>query len=728
MRRSMLTAIGVCVLIIGTALPVAAQTDSLLAATPINASSASNWQINHAEAELQAAGELVVKEIDLTTAALAYDSHTDRIYASVPASSALYPNSIAVIDPGSASIESTYGVGSDPGLMAISDDGEWLYVFLNGQSEMLRWHVPTRTPDIRFTVGEGPSLEGEPGIPYVAADLAVVPGQSESVAVVSGPPGSYPDLLAIYADGDPLPDDVPFSGSLVIEFGEDPSLLYAFTRNSSRALLKRFNVSDTGVTLLDETEDVLEGGRSPVDIEHDAGLLYSTSGKVLDGEVPEEVGSFFSVDLRLFRGVIVVEPSAVDNVTYFIKDTETVGLSVQLLTFDQTTTNPLSSYPVAGSEGLPSHLVRTGARELAYRTTAGQVFLLEVPLLIAGVVTDRHSGDLVGGICVDASPYGSPDVIVAVAETNSSGVFSIAVPAGVYQVSYVDCQSWDYAAEWYGTTTIEPVDTTVGDADASMALTTGSMTGLVDKSQGLWALSRPRSDIVEEFYYGNPGDYPFVGDWNCDGVDTPGLYRQSDGYVYLRNSNTQGIADIKFFFGNPGDVPLAGDFNGDGCDTVSIYRPSNQTFYIINKLGENDGGLGTADLAYVFGNPGDKPFVGDFDADGVDTVGLHRETTGLVYFRNSHTQGNADNQYIFGDPGDKLVAGNFSGFWVETPAVYRSSDRTFYIRHTNTQGNADRWQLWDFTGPTWHPVAGVFGLASDGFLSMDTRNQIQRSD
>jgi len=49
------------------------------------------------------------------------------------------------------------------------------------------------------------------------------------------------------------------------------------------------------------------------------------------------------------------------------------------------------------------------------------------------------------------------------------------------------------------------------------------------------------------------------------------MYRESDGYVYLRNSNTQGIADIRSFFGNPGDIPIVGDFDADGCDT-SIYR------------------------------------------------------------------------------------------------------------------------------------------------------------
>jgi hypothetical protein len=375
--------------------------------------------------------------------------------------------------------------------------------------------------------------------------------------------------------------------------------------------------------------------------------------------------------------------------------------------------------------------VGCSAIDAAANTASGsfKVTIIPGPQPISGVVTDRHTGDGIGGVCVGVWPFGDPDTLISEVETSASGSFEVLVPIGEYQVSYVDCEWWDYAAEWYGTDTeILPVTVAVGGADASMALTTGSMTGLVDMSRGLWALSRPRTEWVHEFYYGNPGDYPFVGDWDCDGVETPGLYRQSDGYAYLRNSNTQGVADIKFFFGNPGDVPLAGDFNGDGCDTVSIYRPSNQTFYIINKLGSGDQGLGAADFSYVFGNPGDKPFVGDFDADGIDTVGLHRESTGLVYFRNSHTQGNADNQYIFGDPGDKLVAGNFSGFWRETPAVYRSSDRTFYIRHTNTQGNADRWELWDFTGPTWHPVAGVYGLSSGGFLSMETRDRIQRSD
>jgi VCBS repeat-containing protein len=245
---------------------------------------------------------------------------------------------------------------------------------------------------------------------------------------------------------------------------------------------------------------------------------------------------------------------------------------------------------------------------------------------------------------------------------------------------------------------------------ATVTLQTGGIhtVGLVDPAQGKWYLYDEAGVQQKTFFYGNPGDFPIYGDWDCDGEETPGMYRQSDGFVYLRDSNTQGIGDIRFFFGNPGDIPLAGDFNGDGCDTVSIYRAPEQRFYIINELGKNEGGLGEAEFSYVFGNPGDKPFVGDFDGDGIETVGLHRESTGLVYFRNSHTQGNADNQFIFGDPGDRLVAGDWTGDGVFTPALFRPSNTTMFFRYTNTQGNADA--QWVGGQSPWLPVSGDNGL------------------
>ena len=151
-------------------------------------------------------------------------------------------------------------------------------------------------------------------------------------------------------------------------------------------------------------------------------------------------------------------------------------------------------------------------------------------------------------------------------------------------------------------------------------------------------------------------------------------------------------------------MPIAGDFNADGCDTVSIYRPSEQRFYIINQLGTNNDGLGAAEYSFIFGNPGDKPFVGDFNGNGQDTIGLHRESTGLVYFRNTNTTGIADNQFYFGDPGDRFFAGDWTGDGIDSPGLFRPSTTYIYLRHTNTQGNADE-EWWAGLSP-WLPVAG----------------------
>jgi hypothetical protein len=180
-----------------------------------------------------------------------------------------------------------------------------------------------------------------------------------------------------------------------------------------------------------------------------------------------------------------------------------------------------------------------------------------------------------------------------------------------------------------------------------------------------------------------------MGDWDCDGVDTPGLYRQSDGFVYLRNSNTQGVADIKFFFGDPGDVPLAGDFDGDGCDTVSIYRPSEARFYVIDELGSNGGGLGAAAYSFLFGNPGDVAFVGDWDGDGIDTPGLRRPSDGFVYLRHTNTQGVANVSFFYGNPGDVVFAGDWDADGGDSIGLYRPSNGAVYLRNVLSTGVAN---------------------------------------
>jgi hypothetical protein len=63
-----------------------------------------------------------------------------------------------------------------------------------------------------------------------------------------------------------------------------------------------------------------------------------------------------------------------------------------------------------------------------------------------------------------------------------------------------------------------------------------------------------------EYFYGNPGDLVFAGDWDNDGDDTLGLYRPSNGTVYLRNTNTTGNADIAYQAGGSNHKPTAGAY------------------------------------------------------------------------------------------------------------------------------------------------------------------------
>jgi hypothetical protein len=208
---------------------------------------------------------------------------------------------------------------------------------------------------------------------------------------------------------------------------------------------------------------------------------------------------------------------------------------------------------------------------------------------------------------------------------------------------------------------------------------------------GIWSLW----DQIEwpatkaSFYYGNPGDIPFMGDWDADGIETPGLFRQSDGYVYVRHTNTQGNADITFFFGNPADVPLVGDFDGDGRDSVSIWRPSQARVYIIDELGEDGKGLGAANYFFELGDGSLQPFVGDFDGDGVDTIGFYDPSEGLVHLRNSNSAGPADVSFRYGNAGDRILVGDWDGDGDDTVGRYAQSAGHLYLNFTNTSEPAD---------------------------------------
>ena len=205
-------------------------------------------------------------------------------------------------------------------------------------------------------------------------------------------------------------------------------------------------------------------------------------------------------------------------------------------------------------------------------------------------------------------------------------------------------------------------------------------TGVFRPSNGVIFLKNSNTTGIADLglNYGLPGDYPVVGDWDGNGTVTIGIYR--NGSFYLRNSNTNGFADVVFPFGLPGDQPLAGDWDGNGVDTVGVYR--NGTFYL-----RNSNSSGNAEISFGLGNPGDVGIAGDWNHDGMDTTGVFRPSNGVIFLKDQNTTGFADVALNYGLPGDQPVIGDWNNDGTDTIGVYRNG--TFFLRNSNDNGFAD---------------------------------------
>lgn len=241
--------------------------------------------------------------------------------------------------------------------------------------------------------------------------------------------------------------------------------------------------------------------------------------------------------------------------------------------------------------------------------------------------------------------------------------------------------------------------------------------GVLDPRSASWLLLGA-DGMPNAFTYGDTGDTPLMGDWDCDGIETVGLWRPSGPRVFLRNSNSAGDAVVDYNYRYDGAVPIVGDFDGDGCATVSFHIPGEARVLLFNTpedLVENAAEETTIpfDTTYAFGDTGDLAFVGDFDGDGIDTIGLFRPSTGMFYLKNSHSEGPADIEFAFGAVGDIPIAGDWTDQdGIDSVAVYRPSTGTFFIRYTNTAGPAD--ETLEFGVIDAFPVAGAFGLDRSG--------------
>jgi hypothetical protein len=213
-------------------------------------------------------------------------------------------------------------------------------------------------------------------------------------------------------------------------------------------------------------------------------------------------------------------------------------------------------------------------------------------------------------------------------------------------------------------------------------------------------------------HYGVAGDIPVMGDWDGDGDSTIGVVRftpTASGAVvytwYLRNTNSAGPATVTpFVFGTVkfvavdqlGTIPIVGDWDGDGVDSIGVMTYDAALDGPMRWRVRNANTAGPADTTVAYSRGRDQPIVGDWDGDGVDSIGVVRGDRWLL--RNAVAGGAANLSFVYGSASymELPVPGDWDGNGTDTPAVLRNvpaaDDEGGYerwlFRNSNSGGNA----------------------------------------
>lgn len=316
-----------------------------------------------------------VRRIPLFATDVVFERNSGKLYASVPSKAGATGNSIARLDPVTAQLESTVFVGSEPGKLALSDDGQALYVSLDGTAAVRRFNLPTQTAGLQFPLSD---LAGN-AEPLFVKDMAVAPGNPNLVAVSRRNTTGSPDFegVAVYDNGVKRPLTTPrHTGSDFIGFNTSSTTLFGFSAGGGG--LQKMSIGPSGVTVTNTTSVNTPGG----DFKIDQGLMYLPFGQTYNAETGLLVGTF---TLSGPGSSLSVEPdSSVGRVYFLTGDTgfdDFVPRTYTIRAFSQQTFVPVGTLDITNVTGRPTSLIRWGANGLAFGTSTGQFYLIQTTLV-----------------------------------------------------------------------------------------------------------------------------------------------------------------------------------------------------------------------------------------------------------------------------------------------------------------------------------------------------------
>ena len=308
--------------------------------------------------------QLQVNTLNLTTNDLVYDSVTNKIYVSIPSANGSNGNSIGVINPNTYLLENTIFIGSEPTILAISDNGQYIYSGFSGSSTVRRFDVASQTAGLQFSLGSDSSTGS-----YYAEDIEVMPSQPTTIAISRKNNGFSPrhEGVVIYDNNVMRPTTTPdHTGSNRIEFTSQNSLI-GYNNETTEFGIRRLSVNSSGVSNVSVTQNVLSNFY--LDFIYKDNYMYSFDGKVVDiTTAPFVIGQFSNA-----TGPVVYD-SYYNRVCFASYD---FSGNITFKRFNPNTFLLFDSLPISQAFGSVKNIITCGNGCYAFNTTDNKVIIIK---------------------------------------------------------------------------------------------------------------------------------------------------------------------------------------------------------------------------------------------------------------------------------------------------------------------------------------------------------------
>lgn len=308
--------------------------------------------------------QLQVYTINLTTNDLVYDSVTNKIYASIPSANGSNGNSIGVINPNTHLLENTIFIGSEPTVLAISDNGQYIYSGFSGTSTVRRFDVASQTAGIQFSLGSDSSSGS-----YYVEDIEVMPGQPTTIAISRKNNGFSPrhEGVVIYDNNVMRPTTTPdHTGSNRIEF-TSPNSLVGYNNETTEFGIRRLSVNSSGVSNVSVAPNVLSNFN--LDFIYKDNYMYSFDGKIVDvTTAPFVIGQFTNA-----TGPVVYD-TYYNRVCFASYD---FSGNIIFKRFNPNTFLLFDSLPISQAFGSVKNIITCGNGCYAFNTTDNKVIIIK---------------------------------------------------------------------------------------------------------------------------------------------------------------------------------------------------------------------------------------------------------------------------------------------------------------------------------------------------------------